>query len=41
MLPAHLARVLGAVELSLIVAALLGKTAFLLSVLGSTALVAG
>jgi hypothetical protein len=41
MLPAQPARVLGAVELSLIVIVLLGKTAFLLSVLGITARVVG
>lgn len=41
MLPPRPPRVLGAVELSLIVAVLLGKTALLLSVLGVTAHVAG
>lgn len=41
MLPHRPPRVIGAVELSLIVAVLLGKTAFLLSVLGITALVGG
>jgi hypothetical protein len=41
MLPARPPRVLGAIELSLIFAVLLGKTAFLLSVLGIAVLAAG
>ena len=41
MLPHRPLRVLGAVEMSLIIAFLLGKTAFLLSALGIAALVTG
>lgn len=41
MLPPRPPRFIGAVELSLIVAVALGKTALLLSVLGISALVAG